>query len=220
MFWFFGHEACGILAPLPGIKPTTPALDGEVLPTGLPGKSWVRPIFRDIHQIIMFLLPSNSYITFTTWCKESIHWKRPWCWERLRAGGEGGDRGWDGWIASPTQWTWVWAKSERQWRTERSGVLVSRESQRIRHDLVTKQQWVRVALRTLDLSAIVWTDSRPTGTVPSYYAVYWTFGRELSKQHREGARRMTYRRTKAQKGWIYQLSDTQETATQWHEGFY
>ena len=158
--------------------------------------------------------------TLPPWWEEQTHWKRPWCWERLRAGGEGGDRGWDGWIASPTQWTWVWAKSERQWRTERSGVLVSRESQRIRHDLVTKQQWVRVALRTLDLSAIVWTDSRPTGTVPSYYAVYWTFGRELSKQHREGARRMTYRRTKAQKGWIYQLSDTQETATQWHEGFY
>ena len=42
-----------------------------------------------------------------------IHWKRPWCWERLRAGGEEGDRGWDGWMASPTQWTWVWANSRR-----------------------------------------------------------------------------------------------------------
>ena len=107
-----------------------------------------------------------------TWCKKPTHWKRPWCWERLRAGGEGEDRGWDGWMASPTQWTWVWAKSERQWRTERSGVLQSMRSQRIRHDLVAKQQWVRVALRTLDLLAIVWTDSHPTGTVPSYYAVY------------------------------------------------
>ena len=37
------------------------------------------------------------------------HWKRPWCWERLKAGGEGDDRGWDGWIASPTRWTWVWS---------------------------------------------------------------------------------------------------------------
>ena len=39
------------------------------------------------------------------------HWKRPWCWERLRAGGEGDDRGWDGWMASPTQWTWVLVNS-------------------------------------------------------------------------------------------------------------
>ena len=37
------------------------------------------------------------------------HWKRPWCWERLKAGGESGDRGWDGWMASLTRWTWVWA---------------------------------------------------------------------------------------------------------------
>ena len=43
--------------------------------------------------------------------QELIHWKRPWCWERLKAGGEGDNRGWDGWMASPTQWTWVWASS-------------------------------------------------------------------------------------------------------------
>ena len=43
-----------------------------------------------------------------TWCKEVTHWKRPWCWERLKARGEGDDRGWDGWISSLTQWTWVW----------------------------------------------------------------------------------------------------------------
>ena len=44
-----------------------------------------------------------------TWCDELTHWKRPWCWERLKAGGEGDDRGRDGWMASLTQWTWVWA---------------------------------------------------------------------------------------------------------------
>ena len=44
---------------------------------------------------------------FATWCKELIHWKRLWCWERLKAGGEGDDRGWDGWMASPTRWMWV-----------------------------------------------------------------------------------------------------------------
>ena len=43
--------------------------------------------------------------TLATWCEELTHLKRPWCWERLRAGGEGDDRGWDGWMASPTQWT-------------------------------------------------------------------------------------------------------------------
>ena len=57
------------------------------------------------------------------WCKELTHWKRPWCWERLRAGGEGDDRGWDGWMASSTQGTWVWANPERQWRTEKPGML-------------------------------------------------------------------------------------------------
>ena len=43
--------------------------------------------------------------TLATWCEELTHWKRPWCWERLKAGGEGDNRGWDGWMASPTQWT-------------------------------------------------------------------------------------------------------------------
>ena len=51
----------------------------------------------------------NSNI-LATWCKDLTHLKRPWCWERLRAGGEGDDRGQDGWMASPTQWTWVLSK--------------------------------------------------------------------------------------------------------------
>ena len=51
--------------------------------------------------------------TLGTGCTEPTHWKRPWCWERLRAGVEGGNRGWDGWMASVTQWTWVWANSRR-----------------------------------------------------------------------------------------------------------
>ena len=46
------------------------------------------------------------------------HWKRPWCWERLKVGREGDDRVWDGWMASPTQWTWVWASSGSWWWTE------------------------------------------------------------------------------------------------------
>ena len=50
-----------------------------------------------------------------TWCEELTPWKRPWCWERLRAGGEGDDRGWDGWMASLTRWTWVWVDSGSWW---------------------------------------------------------------------------------------------------------
>ena len=48
---------------------------------------------------------SWSSNTLATWYKELTHWKRPWCWVRLRAGGEWDDRGWDGWMASPTWWT-------------------------------------------------------------------------------------------------------------------
>ena len=53
--------------------------------------------------------------TLATWFEELTHWKRPWCWERLKAGGEGDNRGWDGWMASPTQWTWVWVNSRSWW---------------------------------------------------------------------------------------------------------
>ena len=56
------------------------------------------------------------------WCEELTHLKRPWCWERLKAG-EGDDRGWDSWMASPTQWTWVWVNSGSWWWTGRSGLL-------------------------------------------------------------------------------------------------
>ena len=49
--------------------------------------------------------------TLATWLEEMTHLKRPWCWEILRVGGEGDDRGWDGWMASPTQWTWIWVNS-------------------------------------------------------------------------------------------------------------
>ena len=68
---------------------------------------------------------SWSSNTLATWCKEPTHWKRPWCWERLKAGGEGDDRGSGVWMASLTQWTWVWAHSGRRWRTGKPGVLQS-----------------------------------------------------------------------------------------------
>ena len=67
--------------------------------------------------------------------------EKTWCWETLRAGGEGDDRGWDGWMASPTQWTWVWVDSGSWWWTGRPGVLQFMGSQRVRHDWVTELNW-------------------------------------------------------------------------------
>ena len=64
-----------------------------------------------------------------TWCKEPTHWKRLSYWEKLRARGEGDDRGWNGWMSSLTQWTWVWASSRSWWRTGKPGVLQSMGSQ-------------------------------------------------------------------------------------------
>ena len=73
----------------------------------------------------------------TSW-KELTHWKRPCCWEGLGAGGEGDDRGWDGWMASPTRWAWVWVKSGSLWWTGRPGVLRFMGSQRVRHNWATE----------------------------------------------------------------------------------
>ena len=76
--------------------------------------------------------------TSATWCTELIPCKIPWCWGRLKAGGEGDNRGWDSWIASPTQWTRVWANSRRRWRTGKPGVLQPMGSQRVRHNWATE----------------------------------------------------------------------------------
>ena len=72
--------------------------------------------------------------------KEPTHWRRPRCWERLKVGGEGDNRGWDGWMASPTQWTWIWASSGSWWWTGKPGVLRSMGSERVRHEQETEQQ--------------------------------------------------------------------------------
>ena len=93
---------------------------------------------------IAIVIPSfehQSTNTLATWCKEPIHLKRPWCWERLRAEGEGDDKGWDVWMASLTLWTWVWINSGSWWWTGRPGVLRFMGSQRVRHDWVTELSW-------------------------------------------------------------------------------
>jgi len=78
---------------------------------------------------------------FCHWCEELTYLKRPWCWERLRAGGEGDNRGWDVWMASPTQWTWVWVDSGSWLWTERPGMLQFMGLQRLGLDWATELNW-------------------------------------------------------------------------------
>ena len=75
------------------------------------------------------LMLKLKLLTLATWCEELTLLERPWCWERLTAGGEGDDGGWDGWMASPTQWTWVWVNSTSWCWIGRPDVLQSMRSQ-------------------------------------------------------------------------------------------
>ena len=81
----------------------------------------------------------NSNTLATPW-KEVTHWKRTWCLKRLMAGGEGKDRGWDDWMASPIQCTWIWANSGIWWWTGKPSMLQSLGSQRVGHNWATEQQ--------------------------------------------------------------------------------
>ena len=79
------------------------------------------------------------------WSPDAKNWliqKRPWCWEKLKAG-KGDDKGWDGWMPSSTRWTWVWASSGSPWWTGKSAVLQCMGLQRIRHNWVnwTELHW-------------------------------------------------------------------------------
>ena len=76
-----------------------------------------------------------QYLDLLMW---RTHWKRWWCWEKLKVGGERDNRGWDGGMASPTWWTWVWATTGSWWWIGRPGVLQSMGSQRVGHDWATE----------------------------------------------------------------------------------
>ena len=101
----------------------------EIKPVNPKRKSTLNIHWKDWHR---------SSNTLVTWCKEMTHLTRPWWWKRLKAGGEGDDRGWDGWLASPTRWTWVWASSGSWWWTGKPGVLQFMGSQRVGHDWATE----------------------------------------------------------------------------------
>ena len=94
--------------------------------------------------------------TLAPWCEEPTHWKRHSCWERLKVGGEGGDRGWDGWMASLTLWTRVWANLGRQWRRGKPGVLQSMGSQRVSRNWTARTVCVYM-LGCVQLFATPWT---------------------------------------------------------------
>ena len=86
-----------------------------------------------------------KYMNQVNWPPNANSWLtggKSCCWERLKAEGEEGDRGWDGWMASPGQWIWAWANSKRWWGTGKPGMLQSVGSQRIRHELATEQQFL------------------------------------------------------------------------------
>ena len=93
------------------------------------------------HSLEGLMLKLKLQYFKATWCEELTHLKRPWCWERLKAEGEGDDRGWDGWKASLTQWTWVWVNSRSWWWTGRPGVLRFMGSQRVGGDWATELNW-------------------------------------------------------------------------------
>ena len=94
-------------------------------------------ILKEISPEYSLMLRWNSN-TLAIWCEELTHWKRLWCWERLKAGGEGDDRGWDGWMASLTRQTWVWVRSRSWWWTRKPRVLQSMGTQRVRHNWAAK----------------------------------------------------------------------------------
>ena len=134
-------------------------------------------------------------------CEELTHWKRLWCWEGLGEGGEGDDREWNGWMASPTQWTWVWIESGSWWWTERPDVLQFMGLQRVGHDWATELNWTEscisvirkdaccdfsfLNLARLDLWPEMWSIpesvSCALGKKKMYPAVWWWNMLKISK---------------------------------------
>ena len=94
---------------------------------GDPTRSILKEISPEYSLEGLILKQKSQYLA--TWCEELTHLKGPWCWERLKVGGEGDDRGWDGWMASLTQWTWAWVNPGSWWWTGRPGVQQSMGSQ-------------------------------------------------------------------------------------------
>ena len=125
------------------------ALQADSLPLSYQGSPlfiWSSPVGTPEHWVKWNFFHFMGFCdvwwkTLATSCKELTHWKRLWCLEGLEAGGEGDDRGWDGWMASLTLWTWVWVNSGSWWWTGRPGVLRFMGLQRAGHDWATELNW-------------------------------------------------------------------------------
>ena len=111
--------------------------------------SWIarrsdQSILKEIHPVYSLegLMLKLMLQYLAPWCKELTHWKRLWCWERLKAEGEADDRGWDGWMTSPTWWKRVWVSSGIWRRMAKTGMLWSMGSRRVRHDWVIELNWI------------------------------------------------------------------------------
>ena len=102
-------------------------------------------------EVLMLKLHYFGHLMWKT-----VHLKRPWCWERLKVGGEGDDRRWDVWMVSLTWWTKVWVTSGSWWWTGRPGVLQSMGSQRVGQDWVTELNWTETE-RLASLKVLICT---------------------------------------------------------------
>jgi len=118
----------------------------------------IQPIHSKGDQSWVFFGRSDAKAeTPILWPPHAKSWLigKDWCWEGLGAGEEGDDRGWDGWMASLTQWTWVWVNSGSWWWTGRPGVLQFMESQRVGHDWMTElTEWLTLALFVMVLPKV------------------------------------------------------------------
>ena len=110
----------------------------SVLDTGSWSGAWTAIIFHVLLDWRPFLSMTDLSFYKYAWCEQLTHWKSPWCWERLRAEGEEGTRGCDGWTASLMRWTWTWATSGRWWGAGRPCVLQG--SPRVGHNWVTEER--------------------------------------------------------------------------------
>ena len=106
----------------------------KLKPVNLKGnQSWIFAEWADVEAKAPIFWPPDV--------KNWQHWKRPWCWEGLKVGGDGAEREWDGWMASPTQWAWVWASSGSWWWTGKPNLLQSVGSEMVGNDWVTELNW-------------------------------------------------------------------------------
>ena len=104
----------------------------------------IKPVNSKGNQLWIFIRRTDAEAeTPILWLRHEKSWLigKDWCWEGLGAGGEGDDRGWDGWLASLTRWTWVWVTSRSWWWTGRPGMLQFMGSQRVGHDWATELNW-------------------------------------------------------------------------------